>query len=234
LAFGTATAAAAFRIAVTVAHRTGRAWLAISAAAAALAMFGVVPDSEGGQRAGNVVGVRTAWGGFPPYGSIEAAERLRHIGVTLDARAAEGALTLVYPEAILGLYDASVDDVIELEILKRIRRTGQTVVLGADVDDGVGRFRNIALVLRPDGSRSVVSARQTTPFAQWRPWSSVMHFPAQWLSSSTVTVSGNLSPRIMFCHEEWMPALHLVTEAREEHLIVIAMANLCKRAVNPS
>ena len=53
----------------------------------------------------------------------------------------------------------SLDDVIELEIVKRIRRTGQTVVLGADVDDGGGRFRNIALVLRPDGSRSIVSAR---------------------------------------------------------------------------
>jgi hypothetical protein len=226
LSLGTVAAAAALRLATTLPRGTGYAHLALAGAAVALTLFGVVPEPTAGQRTGNVVGISTEWGGFPTFGSIEVVDRLRRIGATLDARSAEGALTLVYPEAILGLYDTSLDDVIDLEIVKRIRRTGQTVVLGADVDDGGGRFRNIALVLRPDGSRSIVSARQTTPFAQWRPWSSVMHFPADWLASSTVIVGDSLAVRIMFCHEEWMPALHLITEAREGHLIVIAMANL--------
>jgi hypothetical protein len=226
MTFATATAAAVLRAALTLPRGIARAWLALAGASVALALLGLVPESDGGQRAGNVVGMRTAWGGFPPYGSFEVADRLRRIGATLDAMASEGPLTLVYPEAILGLYDASLDDVIDLEITRRIRRTGQTVVLGADVDDGDGRFRNIALVFHPDGSRSVVSARQTTPVAQWRPWSGVMHFPADWLARTTVIVSANSVARIMFCHEEWMPALHLIAEAREEHQIIIAMANL--------
>jgi hypothetical protein len=226
MTFATATAAAVLRAALTQPRGIARAWLALAGASVALALFGLVPESDAGQRAGNVVGMRTAWGGFPPYGSFEVTDRLRRIGATLDALAPEGPLTLVYPEAILGLYDASLNDVIELEITRRIRRTGQTIVLGANVDDGGGRFRNIALVLHPDGSRSIVAARQTTPVAQWRPWSGVMDFPSDWLASSTVTVSANIGARIMFCHEEWMPALHLLAEAREKHLVVIAMANL--------
>lgn len=175
---------------------------------------------------GDVAAMRTAWGGFPPYGLIGVAERMRRIGEGLDNPGADARRTIVYPEAVIGLYDSSLDDLIELEIVRKIRQTGQTVVLGADVHDGAGRFRNIALVLRPDGSRSIVSARQTTPLAQWRPWSNGVYFPADWLGNSTVKVSDNLRARIMFCHEEWMPALHLLSEAREEHRVVIATANL--------
>lgn len=226
LAVGTVAATAVLSFFATLPRGSGCAHLVVAGAALALAWFGVVPEPDGGPRTGKVVGITTEWGGFPPFGSVEVVKRLQRVGETLDARAAEGALTLVYPEAIIGLYDTSLDDVIELEIVNRIRRTGQTVVLGADVNDAGGRFRNIALVLRPDGSRSTLSARQTTPFAQWRPWSSVMHFPADWLAGSTVGVGHGLRARIMFCHEEWMPVLHLITEFREDHLIVIAMANL--------
>lgn len=53
-----------------------------------------------------------------------------------------------------------------------------------------------------------------------------MHFPADWLAGGTVHLGGQVKARIMFCHEEWMPALHLLTEAREDHEMIIAMANL--------
>ena len=202
------------------------AWIVLAAAAVALSAQGATTAPDSGEPPAGIVGIKTAWGGFPAYGSVEVAERLRRIGNALDDAGLKAARTVVVPEAIIGLYDESLDNVIELEVVRRIRRTGQTVVLGADVRDGDGRFRNIALVLRPDGSRSIVSARQTTPVAQWRPWSDTMHFPANWLASSTVTVGDNLQARIMFCHEEWMPVLHLLSEAREEQQLVIAVANL--------
>ena len=226
LSLGTATAAAALRLAASLRNGTDYAWLALAIAAIALAVFGIKPDPQEGGRAGSVVGINTAWGGFPSYGSLDVAERLRRIGATVDSLYADAALTLVFPEAILGLYDSSLDDAIELEIGRKIRRTGQTVVLGADMDAGGGRFVNAALVLHPDGTRSIVAARQTTPVAQWRPWSRAMHFPANWLSDATVTLGDDRKARIMFCHEEWMPALHLLSEAREGHQVVIAMANL--------
>ncbi len=226
LSLGTATAAAALRFVESFPNGTDYGRLALAIAAIVLAVFGIKPDPEEGTRAGSVVGVSTAWGGFPQYGSLEVADRLRRIGVTVDSLVAEGALTVVFPEAILGLYDTSLDDAIELEIGTRIRRTGQTVVVGADVPLGGGRFSNAALILHPDGTRSIVAARQTTPVAQWRPWSREMHFPADWLSVSRVTLGGDRKARIMFCQEEWMPALHLLSEARERHQVVIAVANL--------
>lgn len=225
---GMAAAASGLRRAVNLKGRRHVAWIVLAGVCVSLSTLGQVPNPAGGERSAGVVGMRTAWGQFPTYGSVEVAQRLQRIGEALEASAKDAGppRTVVFPEAIIGLYDASLDDVIELEIMRKIRQTAQTVVLGADVTDAAGRFRNIALVLRPDGLRSIVSARQTTPLAQWRPWSGTMHFPANWFGNSAVIVGDKLPVRIMFCHEEWMPGLHLVSEARGENQIIITMANL--------
>lgn len=103
---------------------------------------------------------------------------------------------------------------------------GQTIVLGADVHIGGNRFQNAAIIYRPDGSSTTIVARQTVPVAQWRPWSSGGHFPADWLSHNTADIGDGVRTRFIFCHEEWMVVLHLLSEAREEHGLIIAMANL--------
>ncbi len=190
--------------------------------------MGEVPNPVAGRLAGKVGAIQTELGGFPSYGSQEVGDRLSRIGAATKALAGgeDGISTVVFPEAIIGLYDPSLYPVVKLEIINSIQQTGQTVILGADVGIGGSRFENSALIFRPDGTSSTVAARQTTPFAQWRPWSSDVHFPANWMAASTANVGGGIRARFVFCHEEWMPILHLLSEAREDAQLVIAMANL--------
>lgn len=227
-----ATAGLAVLVRVVVpTHWPGRRWpIAAGLAALGVVLVGAAEpgDPGGGRLAGRVGAVNTAWGGFPAPGSMEVVERIGRIGsATRQLSGGEdGFDTVVYPEAVLGLYDPSLSSVVNLEITRVLRQTGQTVVVGADLMIGRGLAQNIALVFRPDGSSSWVAARQTTPVAQWAPWNGKLHFPADWLSPSTVTLSAGIRARVMFCHEEFMPVLHLISEAREEHQLVIALANL--------
>ena len=95
---------------------------------------------------------------------------------------------------VIGRYAPSLFDAIDLEILRKIKVTGQTVVIGADVMIGNSRYANAAIVLRPDGSSSWIAARQTTPLAQWEPWNDKFHFPADWLGPSVVTLGVGSRP----------------------------------------
>jgi hypothetical protein len=189
---------------------------------------GEIPRPDAGRIAGKVGGIQTQLGGFPAYGSLEVGERLVRLGAaTRSLAGGEDSIdTVVFPEGIIGIYDPTLYPVLKIEIGDPIRESGQTVILGADVGLRRNRFENAALIFRPDGTSASIAARQTVPFAQWQPWDSEMHFPANWLATSTVNVGGGIRARIMFCHEEWMPILHLLSEAREDHQLVIALANL--------
>lgn len=196
--------------------------------AVALAMRGPMSEPGNMRLAGRVGGINTQLGGFPAFGSLEVMERLTRIGLaTMQLAGGDDEIqTVVFPEGIIGLYDPTLYPAVELEIVKPIGRTGQTVLIGADLRAGAGTFQNVALVFRPDGTSAWISARQTTPVTQWRPWNKQMHFPADWLAVSTITLGGGVRARVMFCHEEWMPVLHLLSEAREPHNLVIAVSNL--------
>lgn len=195
---------------------------------AALWWRGDPPSPDAGRLAGKVGAITTQLGGFPEYGSLEVGERLARIGEATRSLAGgeDGIDTIVFPEAILGLYDPSLYSVTKLEIGDPIRETGQTVIVGADVGVGGHDFQNAALIFRPDGTSTSIAARQATPFAQWQPWNDKVHFPADWFAPSTANIGGGIRARFMFCHEEWMPILHLLSEAREDHQLVIVLANL--------
>lgn len=209
----------------------GRRWFAPAALTGVLALAwaaGDVPNPNETRLVGPVAGVQTKLGGFPPFGSLEVMERVGKIGRAVAHLAGgEGAIqTVVFPEAIIGLYDPTVYPALEQDVVEKLKETGQTVVLGADVSAGTGRYQNIAIILRPDGTSSSLAARQTLPVAQWRPWKADGHFPADWFATSTAAIGGGIRARFMFCHEEWMPVLHLISEAREDHVLVISVANL--------
>jgi hypothetical protein len=186
------------------------------------------PDPAAGKVVGAVGAINTAWGEFPRPNSLEVIQRIEKIGqATQSLAGGEGAIdTAVFPEAVLGLYDPSLFPVIEGEILKRTRRTGQTVVIGADVRAGPHTYQNAAIILRPDGSSTWLAARQSTPVGQWHPWSPADHFPSDWLASSVVTLGGGVRARVMFCHEEYVGLLPLLSEAREEQNMVVVLSNL--------
>lgn len=180
-----------------------------------------------GRLAGTVGAINTQWGEFPEPGSMEVIQRIMKIGQAAQQLAGGdgGLATVVFPETVLGRYDPSLFPVIQMEIAHRIKASGQTVVVGADVMSGPGRYMNAAIIVRPDGSTSWLSARQTTPVGQWRPWHP-LHMPADWLAPSVVDLGPGIKARLMFCHEEYMPLLHLLSEAREPHNLVVGLANL--------
>jgi hypothetical protein len=203
-------------------------WIAIGLLFAVICTFGLVPQPQDGRSANQVLGVQTQFGRFPAYGSVHVMQRLVRMGElsALQANGKDTVKAVVFPETIIGLYDRSLQPSIDLELVAPSKGKGQTLVLGADVAFGSKRFQNAALIFRPDGSSTLIAARQTVPIAQWRPWSRGAHFPADWVGTSTADLGGGLRARFIFCHEEWMAVLHLLSEAREEHELVIAMANL--------
>lgn len=208
-----------------------RSWMrpaAVVALAGLVWSIGDVPKPDSDRLAGRIGGVQTQLGPFPPYGSLEVMERLGKIGRATAQLASgdDGIQTVVFPETIIGLYDPSLYPAVELEILQPIRQTGQTVLLGADIVTAPGRLQTGALILRPDGSSNWLGARQAMLVAQWRPWDKRFHMPADWLAPSTVVVGGGVRARLIFCVEEWIPVLHLLSELREDHQVVIAMSNL--------
>ena len=218
------------RVSVVQAHRY-KPWMrpvVVFVLACGAWFAGEVPKPESDRLAGRIGGVQTQLGGFPKYGSIEVMDRLGKIGkaTTQLAGGDDGIQTVVFPETIIGLFDPSLYPAVELEILQPIRQTGQTVLIGADVATGPGRYQTGALIFRPDGTSHWIGARQAMLVAQWRPWDKDFHMPTDWFASSTATVGGGVRARIMFCVEEWIPILHLLSEAREDHQVVIAMSNL--------
>ncbi len=190
--------------------------------------IGRVPQQQDGRLAGKALAVQTQFGRFPAYGSLDVMQRLYRMGelAKVQAHGPDTVNAVVFPEGIVGLYDASLQPSIDLELTGPMMSKGQTLVLGADVAIGRNRFHNAALIYRPDGSSTLVVARQTVPVAQWRPWSRGSHFPADWLANSTADIGGGVRARFILCHEEWMAGLHLLSELRESHELVIAMANL--------
>lgn len=224
----TSTGASWLRTCARVFPEPHVSWIVVGLLFAVVWTWGLVPQPQDGRTASQVRAVQTQFGRFPAYGSVDVMQRLVRMGElsALQANGQDMVKAVAFPETIIGLYDRSLQPLIDLELVAPLKAKGQTLVLGADVAFGSNRFQNAALIFRPDGSSTLIAARQTVPIAQWRPWSRGSHFPADWLEQSTADLGGGLRARFMFCHEEWMGVLHLLSEAREEHELVIAMANL--------
>ena len=145
---------------------------------------------------------------------------------TLALSGGEGEVrTVVFAESSLGVYDPTMFPAVKRDILSKIEKTGQTVVVGVDLEQGPGRLSKVALVLRPDGTSSYAASRQPIPVVEWSPWSRPT-YAMNWLANSTVNVGSGVNARVMFCYEEYIPALHLISELQGDNHMVIAVANL--------
>lgn len=186
------------------------------------------PDASGGQVVGKVGALHTRWGEYPKRDSLEVMSRIEKIGWATEALAGgvDGVDTVIFPESAIGVYDPSLLPAVELEVLRKTRRSGQTVVVGADLPGRDRTMQKAAIVIRPDGSLSQVAARQPVPIAEWRPWSGASSIPIDWLGESTVDIGGGIRARVMFCYEEYIPTLHLLSEALSTQHMVVAVANL--------
>ena len=186
------------------------------------------PDPEAGRVVGKVGALTTRWGGFPARDSLEVAQRIEKIGrATRSLAGGEGEITtVVFAESVLGIYDPSLYLPLETDVLKDARAAGQTVVVGADLPVAGGILQKSALVFRADGSSSYIVARQPVPFAEWAPWSEKGTYEIDWFANSVASIGGGVKARVVFCYEEYIPILHLISEAREEHNMVLVLANL--------
>ena len=206
-------------------------WLgpvAIGAIAGVTYFAGQIPNPEDGKLADRVGAISTAWG-RPPDRIEEVVARIAKIGDAAQRLAGgdDGLDTIIFPESIIGAFEPSLFPVLEVEVLRRTRKTGQTVIIGADVMSGPRTVLNSALILRPDGTASTLAARQTPPLAAWRPWSKDLdHNPADWFGESTAPIGGGITARFMFCYEEWLAIMHLLGELKNEHQLVIGMSSL--------
>lgn len=193
--------------------------IAILAAAAAYA----IPSTA--ERApvapASVQAMQTHWGGL--QGPHETLRRIELMGV--ETRRAEPGSVLVWPESVLGLYDRATDPVMAVEVVRPSREKRMTQIIGLDIEDSGGGYRNAAKILHPDGRVEVINARQPAPVSLWRPWSETQSFHADWSQTNVVQLQNGMTAALMFCYEEYIPALFLLSAARERVDIFIVMTN---------
>lgn len=201
--------------------------------ACALALFaqGLIQPVPQAGAAGNIMAMDTAWGKLEVTDDANLA-RIEAIGKMIASFSAEHPdadnAILVFPESVLPGYDDSFRFAMKNEIVRRLRRTGLTVVIGITVQpDPSLKADNLALIIRPDGSTMTVSQRQPALFTMWHPWDQAGHFDADWRRGHTASF-GDMAARFVFCYEEYLPWMHLLSELGMEAQpgVVIALSNL--------
>jgi len=167
-----------------------------------------------------VQAVSTAWGNI---GAAEdALVRMERMGRHPVSR---GAVAVVWPESILGRYEPSLYPVLDLELLQPSKRVGRTHVVGMDIPLRGNRLLNAAVAFYPDGSSATAVARQPAPLSLWRPWKDENTFVADWSAHNVINLGQGDRAAVIFCYEEYLPALYLLNEAFDRPTMYVAMRN---------
>lgn len=160
------------------------------------------------------------------WGKIESAEqavdRMQMLG---QQPVPGGTMFSFWPESILGSWDPAMHKVLDLELLQRARRAGRVEVVGMDIVLPGRQILNAAVAFHPDGSAQTVIARQPAPMSLWRPWRSQDTFLADWRASNVLTLGPDERAAVIFCYEEYMPALYLLNELRDRPTMYVVLAN---------
>lgn len=184
-------------------------------------------DIEQAKVAGRVGAINTKFGRFPTSDD-EVVTRIEKMNLATRVIAQAGSDsfdTLVFPEEVLGTFEPGNYAVLNATVLRTAKKSNKTVVMGAAVLVGKNQAQKVAIAFYPDGSTSYVAARQPVPVAEWRPRFAGMSYAVDWSSSSVLHVGAGIRARVMFCYEEYIPMLHLLSEATEPHTMMVVMAN---------
>jgi hypothetical protein len=204
----------------TLANRRRIAVVAAMCASSAMGgvLLGRMPESL---PAGNgIVAMSTAWGHLG--GAEDALARIERIARTpISGR----AVTVVWPESILGRYEPSLYPVLDLELLRNARREGKVHVIGMDVPLRGNRLLNSAVAFYPDGSTATAVARQPAPMSLWKPWRAENTFIADWSAHNVMNLGQGDRAAVIFCYEEYLPSLYLLNEALDRPTVYVAMRN---------
>lgn len=162
----------------------------------------------------------TRWGALK--GEDDTLTRMQRMGA---AKPDQLAATVVWPESIIGRYDPSIYQVLELEVLQAARRGGRTQIIGMDIPLAGNRELNSAVAFYPDGRTATAVARQPAPLSLWRPWRNTDTFVADWSAHNILNVGQGDRAAVIFCYEEYMPVLYLLNEALDHPTIYLALTN---------
>lgn len=191
----------------------------------ALSIMGYVAEVPTPNRHGNVLAVNT---NYPKIAGLDdELSRIQDLGQQASKIGDRGVpITVVWPESVIGTYDTSLYPIFKIELLGKAARMHQTHVVGMDLPlVGSGKFLTAAVAMRPDGTSSTVTARQTVPFALWKPWSS-KGFVTDWTSNNMLTLDDGKQAAVIFCYEEGIPILYLINEALDKPDLYLTMTNL--------
>ncbi len=168
-----------------------------------------------------VYGMRTSLGEL--RGRDDAIERIEFMGRV--GRPSDDAVTIVWPESLLGRYDTSMYPVLNLELLRPARASGFVHIVGMDLPLPGERLLNSAVAFYPDGRTATATARQPAPVSLWKPWRSEQTFVANWRAHNMLTLGQGDRAAVIFCYEEYLPILYLLNEAFDAPTLYLAMAN---------
>jgi hypothetical protein len=224
--FGLAASALVPAAGVWAAARHGRApaRVTVGAVVGAAALLGAASVALYEKPASSLVrgvqAVSTQWGKLTnPDEALTRMERMGRLQVS------PWAVTVVWPESILGRYDPSTYAVLDLEVLRPSRRAGAAHVVGMDIPLPGDRRLHSAGAFYPDGTTATATARQPAPVSLWKTWKSTGTFIANWRSYNMLSLGQGDRAAVIFCYEEYVPALYLLNEAFDEPTVYLAMAN---------
>lgn len=190
---------------------------------ASSAMGGALLARLGNAPAADALGVQavaTAWGNIG--GAEDALVRMERMGRTPISG---GTVAVVWPESILGRYEPSMYPVLDLELLEPSKRAGRTHVIGMDIPLRGNRLLNAAVAFYPDGGSATAMARQPAPLSLWKPWKNENTFVADWTAHNVISLGQGDKAAVIFCYEEYLPALYLLNEAFDRPTVYVAMRN---------
>lgn len=198
-----------------VLHVVGAACLAAGASAGFLLLE---PPPAGMVR--GIAPQRTHWGFL--NGEDDALARMQRMGAATPGQL---AAAVVWPESIIGRYDPSMYQVLELEVLAPSRRAGRTQIIGMDIPMPGNRELSSAVAFYPDGRTATALARQPAPLSLWRPWRDTDTFVANWTAHNMLPLGQGDQAAVIFCYEEYMPVLYLLNEALDHPTVYLALTN---------
>ena len=172
----------------------------------------------------DMAAVSTHWGAAKD--GMEIIERIERMGRANERFAQDTDVKVViYPEATIQRYEPALYPVLRMEVLDPSEKAGQTVIIGADLQDASGNFQSAAIAFYPDGKTATAVARQTAPIALWKPWEPSGTFVTDWSANNMLVLKDGIRARVIFCFEEYIPILSLINEAKDEHNLVLVMSN---------
>lgn len=203
-------------------HRRVARSVALALIALAAGVHGLLHKPTVEVSSGSAAAVTTEWGKINGMqGSLKSIESIGHF---VRNNSVEGISTYIWPESIVGVYQPTYSTVMRIELLSEAKRRSQVHIVGMDVPNGKGGLRSIAVAYYPDGTTSVAQARQPAIVSLWRPWSNES-YEADWQASHELKLADGRRASILFCYEEFLPILFLMSQYNTNPDLYVAMSN---------